>query len=371
MLALFLIDAAGRAGAAEPAAGEQRAALRLGSGAGAGRVQVWAVLFVPQALAEGTGAGDGLPGPSADGAANQPRPAAEHRHRRASPRCWSPASTVADGRRLASFVNLLLLAMIGHERHGAADGPVLAVRVPGNHLRLLLRPDRLGARQARPGRGVQVPHALGRGHGADAAARGAAGDGCGRHLVRRGAPAASWPADGNVLAKVAVGAFLCGLFIKGGLVPFHGWLPEAYSAAPAAGVRAAGGHRHQGLRRLRADPGWSTYVFGREPAAERGAAGGRRRLDRRRRAGRPRADATCKRMLAYSSISQVGYIVLGLGCGTPLGFAGAVLPPVQPRDLQVAAVRQRGGRGAADWAPRTWTAWAAWARGCRSPASPR
>jgi multicomponent Na+:H+ antiporter subunit D len=31
-----------------------------------------------------------------------------------------------------------------------------------------------------------------------------------------------------------------------------------------------------------------------------------------------------KRMLAYSSISQVGYIVLGLGAGTPLALAGAV-----------------------------------------------
>jgi multicomponent Na+:H+ antiporter subunit D len=32
-----------------------------------------------------------------------------------------------------------------------------------------------------------------------------------------------------------------------------------------------------------------------------------------------------KRMLAYSSISQVGYIILGLGSGTALGIAGAVL----------------------------------------------
>jgi len=31
-----------------------------------------------------------------------------------------------------------------------------------------------------------------------------------------------------------------------------------------------------------------------------------------------------KRMLAYSSISQVGYIILGLGCGTALGVAAAV-----------------------------------------------
>jgi multicomponent Na+:H+ antiporter subunit D len=32
-----------------------------------------------------------------------------------------------------------------------------------------------------------------------------------------------------------------------------------------------------------------------------------------------------KRMLAYSSISQVGYIILGLGAGSALGTAGAVL----------------------------------------------
>jgi multicomponent Na+:H+ antiporter subunit D len=31
-----------------------------------------------------------------------------------------------------------------------------------------------------------------------------------------------------------------------------------------------------------------------------------------------------KRMLAYSSISQVGYIVLGIGLGTPLGLAGGL-----------------------------------------------
>lgn len=40
--------------------------------------------------------------------------------------------------------------------------------------------------------------------------------------------------NGNPLVIFAVGIFICGLFIKGGLVPFHGWLPAAYSAAPAA-----------------------------------------------------------------------------------------------------------------------------------------
>jgi len=37
----------------------------------------------------------------------------------------------------------------------------------------------------------------------------------------------------STVAKIAMGAFVCGLFIKGGLVPFHGWLPGAYSSAPA------------------------------------------------------------------------------------------------------------------------------------------
>ncbi|HNT29788.1 MAG TPA: proton-conducting transporter membrane subunit, partial [bacterium] len=32
-----------------------------------------------------------------------------------------------------------------------------------------------------------------------------------------------------------------------------------------------------------------------------------------------------KRLLAYSSISQVGYIILGIGIGTPLGVMGALL----------------------------------------------
>jgi formate hydrogenlyase subunit 3/multisubunit Na+/H+ antiporter MnhD subunit len=31
-----------------------------------------------------------------------------------------------------------------------------------------------------------------------------------------------------------------------------------------------------------------------------------------------------KRLLAYSSISQIGYIVLGLGCASPLAWAGAI-----------------------------------------------
>ncbi|MDD5156366.1 MAG: proton-conducting transporter membrane subunit, partial [Candidatus Omnitrophica bacterium] len=38
----------------------------------------------------------------------------------------------------------------------------------------------------------------------------------------------------SFLLKLAMGLFLCGLFIKCGVVPFHGWVADAYSAAPAS-----------------------------------------------------------------------------------------------------------------------------------------
>ncbi|MCX5712507.1 MAG: proton-conducting transporter membrane subunit [Candidatus Omnitrophica bacterium] len=127
--------------------------------------------------------------------------------------------------------------------------------------------------------------------------------------------------SGNPLVKLAVGLFLCGLFIKSGLVPFHGWLPDAYSAAPSAVSILLAGiiTKVTGvyvLMRL------VISVFGMNPQIQNllmlfgtisiifGALAALTQHD-------------FKRMLAYSSISQVGYIILGLGCGTPLAIAGA------------------------------------------------
>ncbi|MFA5114790.1 MAG: proton-conducting transporter membrane subunit [Candidatus Omnitrophota bacterium] len=120
----------------------------------------------------------------------------------------------------------------------------------------------------------------------------------------------------------SVGMFISGLFIKAGLVPFHAWLPDAYSAAPdavsvlLAGIvtKACGVYT---LIRL------VVSVFGFRPGLSQvilllgavsvlvGALAALGQND-------------FKRMLAYSSISQIGYIVLGLGSGTALGLAGAV-----------------------------------------------
>ena len=127
---------------------------------------------------------------------------------------------------------------------------------------------------------------------------------------------------GNILVLLAVGAFICGLFIKGGLVPFHGWLPAAYSAAPpAASILLAGiATKASGIYALIR---LVTSVFAGNDSINNilllvgvisilvGAFAALGQSD-------------FKRMLAYSSISQVGYIIVGLGCGTNLGIIGAV-----------------------------------------------
>ena len=124
------------------------------------------------------------------------------------------------------------------------------------------------------------------------------------------------------LVVLAMGLFICGLFIKGGLVPFHGWLPDAYMAAPAsvsvllAGVvtKAAGIYTmirivtslfpsDQPINNVIMLIGTISIFVGALAAI---------------------GQDNFKRMLAYSSISQMGYIMLGLGAGTGLGIIGAV-----------------------------------------------
>ena len=128
--------------------------------------------------------------------------------------------------------------------------------------------------------------------------------------------------QGNPLVMVAIGIFICGLLIKGGVVPFHGWLPAAYSAAPAAAsVLLAGiATKTSGIYALIR---LTTSVFANNESVNHilllagvisilvgafAAIG----------------QSNFKRMLAYSSISQVGYIILALGCGTNLAIIGAV-----------------------------------------------
>ena len=119
----------------------------------------------------------------------------------------------------------------------------------------------------------------------------------------------------------AISMFLCGLFIKGGLVPFHGWLPDAYTAAPAAvsvllaGIVTKAAGIYTLIRVV-------TSLFGFDgPTGSILMALGAISILTGAFAALRQTDF--KRMLAYSSISQVGYIILGFGTGSALGMAGA------------------------------------------------
>lgn len=126
----------------------------------------------------------------------------------------------------------------------------------------------------------------------------------------------------SLFVKFAAILFMCGLFIKSGVVPFHGWLPDAYaSAPPAVSIFLAGiVTKITGVYALIRV---TVSVFGFTASIQNiimliGA------LSIVIGAFAALGQSNFKRMLAYSSISQVGYIVLSLGCGTNLALAGAV-----------------------------------------------
>jgi multicomponent Na+:H+ antiporter subunit D len=123
------------------------------------------------------------------------------------------------------------------------------------------------------------------------------------------------------LARLGVAVFVLGLFIKGGVVPFHGWLPGAYGSAPApvsvllSGIvtKVSGIYAliritisvyvpDEKLSMVLLVLGTVSIIVGAVAAL---------------------GQTNLKHMLAYSSISQVGYIVLALGCKSELGIVAA------------------------------------------------
>jgi multicomponent Na+:H+ antiporter subunit D len=121
---------------------------------------------------------------------------------------------------------------------------------------------------------------------------------------------------------LAFALFLCGFGLKTALVPFHAWLPDAYSSAPApvsallAGVLSKAIGIYVLARLLYNVFGVSDGVL--EVVQWLGVismvVGGLLATGQR----------DIKRLFAYSSINQIGYIVVGLGLGTPLGVVGAL-----------------------------------------------
>lgn len=126
----------------------------------------------------------------------------------------------------------------------------------------------------------------------------------------------------NAAIAVAVGFFVA-FSVKLGLFPFHYWLPTVYAdTRPSVAAVLSGAVANIGAYGLlRFGPG----VFAEQIRLSAtvlvvlGAAsivyGGVLAVARRRPA----------EMLAYSAIGQVGYVLVAVGVGGPVGFAAAVL----------------------------------------------
>lgn len=127
---------------------------------------------------------------------------------------------------------------------------------------------------------------------------------------------------GHPVITFALALFISGLAVKSAIVPFHAWLPDAHPAAPApisamlSGVliKAIGVYV---LARLLFN------VFGPTPRLLlifQGLAVLSMVVGVLLAIGQ----WDMKRLFAYHSISQIGYVVLGLSLGTPLGAVGAL-----------------------------------------------
>ena len=128
--------------------------------------------------------------------------------------------------------------------------------------------------------------------------------------------------NAGTVVGVASAFFLMGFGLKAALIPFHAWLPDAHPSAPAPISAILSGLLIK-ISGVYAMTRIFLSVFGLTPALSTvlmslGA------LSMVVAAFLALGQKDMKRMLAYSSISQVGYIVLGIGIGTPLGIAGGL-----------------------------------------------
>ncbi|MFO7724413.1 MAG: proton-conducting transporter membrane subunit [Oceanipulchritudo sp.] len=128
-------------------------------------------------------------------------------------------------------------------------------------------------------------------------------------------------------ARIGFVFIIIGISLKMALLPLHQWLPDAYTDAPAMSTAliapigakvavyvlirlmydvfpVAPGDWAFPLHTILAIAGAAGIIWGSVMAIPQ---------------------TNMKRMLAYSSVAQIGYIALGIGLATPFGYIGAVL----------------------------------------------
>lgn len=124
----------------------------------------------------------------------------------------------------------------------------------------------------------------------------------------------------NALDLVALGLLIAGFATKAGLMPFHGWLADAHTAAPGPVSALFSGLMVNlgvvAIARLVMDVyaggagpalGWLTFIGAVSAILGAALALGQDDL---------------KRVLAYDTVSQMGVLTVGLGTGSLKGLAG-------------------------------------------------
>jgi multicomponent Na+:H+ antiporter subunit D len=146
----------------------------------------------------------------------------------------------------------------------------------------------------------------------------------------------------NAAILIAVGFFVA-FSVKLGLFPFHFWLPTVYTAArPAVAAILSGSLANIGAYGLLR---FGAGLLPRELQLAAGALivigaasivyGGVLAVSRR----------TASEMLAYSAIGQVGYVLVAIGVGGPIGFGAAILYSIVNavnKTMLFLTTRQRG-----------------------------
>ncbi len=128
--------------------------------------------------------------------------------------------------------------------------------------------------------------------------------------------------ENNLLLSFSLILFLVGFGLKAAIIPFHAWLPDAHPSAPApisamlSGVliKALGVYTiiriFFNVYGMTTQLSWTLMILGVISMISGGLLAIRQE--------------DFKRLLAYSSISQIGYILVGLGCGNYWGLIGAL-----------------------------------------------
>lgn len=161
--------------------------------------------------------------------------------------------------------------------------------------------------------------------------------------------AARLPAvSGSPLFVGGVAFVAVGLAIKMGLFPLHGWLPDAYTYAPPPVVAIIAGVGTKAAAYAMA----RTILYVLRPfdlpvTTALAWTGGVAIIAGGIMAAR---QSDVRRLLAYSSVSQLGYVAVGLGLANPAALAGAYLHILNHAVMKallfvaVGAALLRGGR---------------------------